>query len=130
MAAELLIVGYDHGMFRHLKEPISGTVQCKCEQGICETQIGSPDGKCDIFQTNSDKVGSLSQKLKVDRRYLLEWCHALKLAGFLTHQKNPKPRLRSQGVNEDYHDLFELTDDLKDIILEFQPMLRKIFIIS
>ena len=38
MAAELLIVGYDHGMLRHLKEPISGTVQCKFEQGICETR--------------------------------------------------------------------------------------------
>ena len=34
MAAELLIVGYDHGMFRHLNEPISGTVQCKFEQGF------------------------------------------------------------------------------------------------
>ena len=89
-----------------------------------------PVGKCDKIQTNPDKVGSLSQKLKVDRRYLLEWCHALKLAGFLTHQKNSKPRLRSQGDNEDYHDLFELTDDLKDIILEFQPMLRNIFFIK
>ena len=31
MAAELLIVGYDHGIFRHLKEPISGTVQSELE---------------------------------------------------------------------------------------------------
>ena len=29
MAAELLIVGYDHGIFRHLKEPISGMIHFK-----------------------------------------------------------------------------------------------------
>ena len=43
MAAELLIVGYDHGMFRHLKEPISGTVHCKFEQGIFESSHLSPN---------------------------------------------------------------------------------------
>ena len=48
MAAELLIVGYDHGMLRHLKEPISGTVQCKFEQGICQRTHMSPNlADCD-----------------------------------------------------------------------------------
>ena len=78
------------------------------------------------YLSNYNLVSLLSRKLELDRRYLLEWCQALKLAGFLNHQKNPKIRLRSDGGNEENHDLFQLTDDLKDVIFKFQPLSRKI----
>ena len=134
MAAELLLVGYDHGVFRHLKEPISDKVLFRQFSLITDLKsmiarwyqvmIDINWGKIVMLvnlrynryqyclirsKLNPIEVSALSNKLELDRRYLLEWCQALKLVGFLNHHKNPRPRLRSDGNNEDYHNLFELT---------------------